>query len=127
MRLAIVVAALALGSCAIQPPPPSRPDASFAQELAGRVAGPPLKCVTTITGESLRPIDSRTIAYGFGRTIYVNHLPDECPGLQPLNTLIVEMHGGQYCRLDRVRAVESNSIIPGASCTLGDWMAYRRP
>lgn len=118
-------AAFAVASCAPQPPAP--PDAAFAQLLAGYVAGPPQSCVLASSNTNLRVIDSRTLAYGSGRTISVNRLPGDCPGLSALNTLIVEASSGQYCRGDRVRGLEPGGIIPGPSCNLGDWVTYRRP
>lgn len=72
-------------------------------------------------------IDSRTIAYGFGRTVYVNHLPAECPGLRPLETMVIEVYGGNYCRGDRFHTVSPGSTIPGPTCLLSDWVPYRRP
>jgi hypothetical protein len=62
-----------------------------------------------------------------GDTVWVNRLEGHCPGLRPLNTLVVEPSlGGQYCRNDRVRAIEPGSSIPGPICPLGDFTPYRR-
>jgi hypothetical protein len=55
----------------------------------------------------------------------VSRLRAECPGLQPLDTLIVEVHGGRYCRNDQFRAVETGASIPGPICLLGDFVPYR--
>lgn len=125
MRSLIPIAAMAfaLASCT-----PSEPLATaFARELAGHVAGPPQSCITTFGNQNLRAIDSTTLAYGSGRTIYVNRLPGACPAISPYNTLIVEAQGGQYCRGDRVRGLEPGGIIPGPTCNLGDWVPYRMP
>jgi hypothetical protein len=97
------------------------------RELAGYTAGPPQTCVATFPNQNLRVIDNRTLAYGYGRTMYVNHLPGPCPALEPLNTLIVDAQGGQYCRGDRVRGLEPGGIIPGPTCNLGNWIPYRKP
>ena len=126
MRLPILAAAaIALASCAASPPP--SPDPAFAAELAGRVAGPPQSCVFAQSSEAPRVIDSRTLAYGSGRTIYVNRLPGACPGLRPLETLVIEVSSGNYCRGDRFRTVQPGSIIPSPTCNLSDWVPYRRP
>ncbi|MES2120764.1 MAG: hypothetical protein V4513_09335 [Pseudomonadota bacterium] len=125
MRSLMPLAAFAVASCAPQPPAP--PNMAFAQELAGHVAGPQQTCVSTSPDQNLRVVDSRTVAYGWGRTIYVNQLAAECPSLSPYNTLIVEASAGQYCRGDRVRALEPGGIIPGPSCNLGNWVTYREP
>lgn len=123
--IAIAAAAIAAGSCAPQISEP--PNAAFARELAGYTAGPAQNCVGTSPAQNLRVVDSSTVAYGWGRTIYVNRLPGQCPALSQFNTLIVEANGGQYCRGDRVRGLEPGAIIPGPSCNLGEWIPYRRP
>jgi hypothetical protein len=102
------------------------PSAALIKETAGRIAEPAKSCVSAFPSESLRVIDSMTLAYGTGSTVYINHLPGPCPALSQFNTLIVELQGSQYCRGDRVRGNEPGSIIPGPSCNLGDWVPYRR-
>lgn len=121
----LIVAALLTSAGCARPATPA--GSVLAQTLAGRVAGTPKVCVSTLPSQNLRILDPGTLAYGDGRTIYVNRLPGPCPGLQPLNTLIVDAQPGQYCRGDRVRPLEIGSVIPGPSCNLGDWIPYRTP
>lgn len=80
-----IAAAFAIASCTrpVQPPGAAR-----AQELSGYIASQPQSCVSKFSNQNLRVIDSRTIAYGFGRTIAVNHLPGACLALTPYNTII---------------------------------------
>jgi hypothetical protein len=123
--LMLVAVAAALASC-------SRPstvgDNGFADPIAGRVLGEPQSCINTNSAENLHPLDAQTIAYGYGRTIYINRLAAACPAVGELNALIVEPGlPGQYCRGDRIRSLEPGSIIPGPTCNLGDWIPYRRP
>ena len=114
---------IALASCT-RPAAPS--GAGLERILAGRTAGPPQSCVTSRSDFSLHAVDSTTITYGSGSTVYVNRL-GPCPGLRELSTIIVvSASSGQYCRGDRIRANEPGSIIPGATCNLGDWVPYRR-
>jgi hypothetical protein len=102
--------------------------ASFSRELAGHVAGAPQTCIQGYPSENLRVIDPATVAYGTGRTIYVNKLAGGCPALSQYNTVIVDARDGtQYCRGNRVRGLEPGAIIPGPWCTLGDWVPYRMP
>ena len=62
------------------------------------------------------------------RTIWIDRLAADCPGLNEANTTIVEAGvGGQYCRGDRVRGLEPGAIIAGPGCNLGDWVPYRQP
>jgi len=103
------------------------PGADLAQALAGRIAGRQQTCVPTQSTNNLRVIDAATIGYGSGSTIYINQLGGPCPGARELSTIIVEVHGSEYCRGDRFRTVEVAGSIPGPSCVLGDWVPYRRP
>lgn len=126
MRALILIAAAGLVASCSQTPVPPGSDA--ADELAGRVAGPPQTCITTYPAQNVHALDPQTLAYGYGRTIYVNHLLAACPGMRPLNTIIVHAAtGNQYCRGDRVSVLEPGAIIPGPQCNLQDWVPYRRP
>lgn len=117
---------LILGACAApEAGPPTRDQEALSRDLAGRVAGEPQTCISASSSSSLTIVDRRTLTYRDGRTLWVNRLPAECPGLRPLATLIVEVQGTRYCRSDRVRAVETGSSIPGPSCLLGDFVPYR--
>ena len=123
MRTLPFVVGLMVGACAGPVVPPGDATASV---TAGRVAGKAQSCISSQTSEGLRAIDSATLAYGSGSTIYLNRLGGSCPGLRDLSTIIAEVHGGQYCRGDHIRALELGSIIPGPTCNLGDWVPYRR-
>jgi hypothetical protein len=101
-------------------------DADLSIELAGRAAGPPQDCVPASAGDSLVARDSQTLVYRRGATIWVNRLAAQCPGLEPMSTLIVEVHGSNHCRGDPVRAVEPGQSIPGPICVLGSFTPYRR-
>jgi hypothetical protein len=122
----MLIAAAGLAASCSRPASP--PEQDFAQVTAGRTAGPAETCITSNPAENLHVIDPQTVAYGYGRTIYINRLPAACPALSQFNTLIVEGGtGGQYCRGDRVRGLEPGAIIPGPSCNLGDWVPYGQP
>jgi hypothetical protein len=124
--LTLPLALLLLAGCA-----PVRPDgdgaAELAQLLAGRTAAETQACVPIAPARSLRVIDSSTLVYDQGGTLWVNRLRAECPGLQPHGTLIVEPTSGQYCRGDKFRELETGAIIAGPTCILGDFTAYRLP
>ena len=116
---------LLLAGCSPVAPMPAGSD-PFARELAGRVAGLSQTCVSTTQSQGLRAVDSQTIAYELGTTLWVNRLEQACPAISPHNVIIAESHGAQYCRGDRIRGQETGAIIPGPSCTLRDWVPYRR-
>lgn len=126
MRALMLIAATALVASCSRPVSP--PASGFAATVAGRVAGPVRSCISTNPAENLHALDSQTLAYGYGRTIYINRLPAACPAVDESNTLVVEAGiGGEYCRGDRVRGLEPGANIPGPSCNLGDWVPYTHP
>ena len=117
---------LILAGCAAQgEPATTRDQEAFASEIADRTAGEAQSCIPTRQSEGLTIVDRRTIVRREGRTIWVNRLQGDCPGLRPLNTLIVEAHGSQYCRGDLVRGLDPGTTVPGAACPLQDWVPYR--
>jgi hypothetical protein len=117
---------LAAGCAATGTDATGRDQQALTEELEGRSAGAPQSCVPTRQAQSLQIVDRRTLVYRDFDTIYVNRLDADCPGMRPLTTLIVEAHGSQYCRGDRVRAVETQGGIPGPYCLLRDFVPYRR-
>ena len=105
----------------------TRDQRELARELADRTAGDPQRCIPARQNEALSIVDSRTVVLRSGPTVWVNRLDGDCPGLRPMNTLLIEAHGSQYCRGDRVRGIEPGSTIPGAICVLRNFTPYRRP
>lgn len=124
MRLLPLLLILA-GCAAAGTDRPAREQEALGRELAGRVAGEAETCISASPSAGLTIVDRRTLTYREGRTLWVNRLGAECPGLRPLATLIVEVQGSRYCRNDRVRAVETGASIPGPTCLLGDFVPYR--
>jgi hypothetical protein len=121
------LALLLFGCAATAPHGVSREQSDLSSDLAGRSAGQPQICVSTVRSQNLRIVDPQTLVYGHGRTIWVNRLRDPCPGLRPFDTLIVEVRGAQYCRGDLVRGLTPGTTIPGPMCPLGDFIPYRLP
>jgi hypothetical protein len=123
--LIILAAAVAVASCSRPAMPPG---SALAEATAGRIPGPAQSCVTAYPAENLHALDAQNIAYGYGKTIYINHFAAPCPAIEPGNTLIVDAGvGNEYCRGDRVRGREPGAIIAGPSCNLGNWVPYRLP
>ncbi|MEO6359335.1 MAG: DUF6491 family protein [Sphingomicrobium sp.] len=130
MRPMLLLLPFALASCAPTPMQQSvaanQEAENFAREVAGRVPAGGGSCISTFGSENLRVVNRSTLAYGTGRTVQINRLAAPCPGLDQFNAIIVEANGGQYCRGDRIRALEPGGIIPGPVCHLGNWTAYNR-
>ena len=78
MRPLILLSAVLVAGCARPAEPAS---AGLARELADYVPGQAESCISSFANQNLRVIDATTIAYGSGRTVYVNHLAGPCPAL----------------------------------------------
>ena len=115
-----------LAGCAASNGGPGERETDLSRELAGRTAGEPRDCVSASIGSNLTVRDRQTLVYRQGDTIWVNRLESACPGLDPMSRLIVVVHGGRYCRGDRVRGQEPGMSIPGPTCPLGRFTPYRR-
>ena len=105
---------------------PARGEADLARELAGRTAGEPRDCVSASDSASLVPRGRQALLYRRGDMLWVNRLAAECPGLGEMSQLILERHGGQYCRGDPFSAREPGMTIAGPICVLGRFTPYRR-
>ena len=94
------VAAL-LAACSTAPVEQSRsPQASkeLADALAGRVAGPPQRCISTYRNTKVQPIDDFTILYDQGSTIYVQNPRGGCPGVgSGSDVLVTRQVTNQIC------------------------------
>jgi hypothetical protein len=124
MKSLAAIAAVVLAGCAAPPPRGNAP--AQVQELAGRVAGAPQRCIPFNRTDPLRMADGRTLLYGYGRTIWVNRLGPRCSGFPRDAILIAEPLGAQYCRGDRIRSVDPVSHLPGPACIIGDFVPYTR-
>ncbi|GAA0666616.1 hypothetical protein FHT00_000024 [Sphingomonas insulae] len=103
--------------------------AARSDPLAGRIAGEPQRCITLSSTNGPSTIDARTILYteGAGRRIWKTGPVGDCPSLEPLTTLIVDVYGGQLCRNDRFRVLTPGTTIPSAYCRFTEFTPYTRP
>jgi hypothetical protein len=124
----ILALLLLVGACATpEAAGPGREAEALQRDLAGRTAEAAESCVpASSSGQGLRIVDARTLVYDQGRTLWVNRLDSDCPGMRSTDTLIVEVNGSQYCRGDRFRAASTGSTIPGPFCVLGSFTPYRK-
>ena len=120
-----------LAACSTAPAQQSRsPQASreLADALAGRVAGPPQRCITTYRTTSVHPIDDWTILYDQGSTIYVQNPRGGCPGVGRGNDILVTRQTStQICDGDIAQTVDLTSRVQGAGCVFGPFVPYTRP
>lgn len=119
---------LLAAGCTAQPPvAPSQSDAArLVAALEGRTAGPPMSCVSQLNLRSSRSIGEAAILFdGPGGVIYVNRPPAGCPSLEG-RTMVTRTSTTQLCRGDIVNVIDPASRTEYGSCSLGDFVPYRR-
>lgn len=95
--------------------------------LAGRVAGPPQRCIPLgPVNDGPAVVDASTILYRQGARLYRTGPRGTCPALRPYNMLIVEVSGGELCSGDRFRVLEPGSTIPPGACQFTDFTPYAK-
>lgn len=123
--------ALTLSACSTAPAAETRsPKASeaLADALAGRVAGPPERCISNFPTTEVQVIDRWTILYRDGSTVYVQNPRGGCPGLGQNRTLVTRQVGtSQMCDGDINEAVDLLSGVGGVPCVFGPFIPYTRP
>lgn len=135
-RLAFVTISalpILLASCAPVDSTPAplteKQSAKMEKLLKGKIAGEPQSCISNFGNDGLERISDSILVYRpSGGTVYVNTLTSPCPGLASGNDIIVtESFGNQLCRNDFVRLVDRTAGFPGPTCSLGDFVPYRKP
>jgi hypothetical protein len=128
--LAVGAAAL-VASCSTAPAQEARdPKAQrhLDEELAGRTAGPPVRCLPQYRANDMQIIDDNTILFKDGRTIYVQHPHGGCPGIAFGNyTLVTRLYGtAQLCDGDIQRLVDFRTGMGGGSCVFSPFIPYKK-
>ena len=122
------LAALTAG-CMAEEPLETRPraQAQLAQELAGRVAGPPQSCVSSRDVRGNRSAGEGAIIFeGVTRsTIYVNRPRGGCPELGMNRALVTRSTTGRLCSGDITEVVDPTSGFYFGGCALGEFTPYR--
>lgn len=101
----------------------------LADALAGRVAGPPQRCISNWPHIEVQVIDDWTILYREGSTVYVQNPRGGCPGIGfGSRTLVARQVGtSQMCDGDINQSVDLRTGIGGAPCVFGPFVPYTRP
>ena len=95
--------------------------------LAGKVAGPAERCLSTHRSSDMTIIDDNTILFRDGRTVYVNHPLGGCNNLhQSGRALVTRNFGSQLCRGDLATVVDNVSGMSVGACSLGDFVPYTK-
>ena len=130
--LIAVGAAVLVTSCSTAPVQDTRsPKAAreLASALAGRTAGPPVRCLPSYRTSQMQIIDDWTILYRDGRTTYVQNPRGGCRGIANGSyTMVIRQFGtNQQCHGDIVQLVDLRSGMGGGSCVFGPFTPYTKP
>ncbi len=121
----LVLAITIVGACTVSSDNGSDLSSPIDRLTAGKMAGPPIKCLPSFVARDQLVLSSTTIAYRAGSSlVYVNHLAEGCPPLESHLTLVTHSLTGELCRGDIVTLVEPPSNMPVGSCSLGDFIPY---
>ena len=101
---------------------------TLARQLDGKIAGAPQRCISDYSAANLIRVSDDILLYRVsGGLVYKNQLRGGCPGLSRDSDIIVsEQYGTQKCSGDLIRLVDQTSGIPGPTCSLGDFVPYRK-
>ena len=99
---------------------------ALTRALAGRTAAPAVDCIDQRLVDGPQVIDQHTLIYRQGRgRLWVNTLPENCPGLRFNAIPVVQIVSGRMCRNDLFTPVTPGAI-PGGTCRLGSFMPWDR-
>jgi hypothetical protein len=130
-----MIALLTMGSGAMaakeQPPRLSEKQAArLAKALDGKVAGPPVSCISRILNTNgFETISDEVLLYKVNKDLtYRNDLNGRCSGISNgSTTMVLKPTADQYCRGDIVNTVDLTIGMRGGSCGLGSFVPYRTP
>jgi hypothetical protein len=125
--LVIGAAASACAASAFSEPRTIKAETELGRALAGKVPGPPVRCLPPQRTNGMTVIDENTILFRRNSSlVYRNDPPGGC---HPLSrgrfALVTRTTGSSLCRGDIAQVVDTVSRIPAGSCVLGDFVPYR--
>lgn len=123
--LPFTLALIATGCATTGTTPERRDSAALTKALAGRVAGKPVDCLSTIDTRESSTYDNTIVYRASGRVIYRQDLND-CPSLTWSSIPVFEIRGAQLCRGEIVRIVDRSGTGQRGSCTVGQFVPYTR-
>jgi hypothetical protein len=130
----LILAAIMATSCTqngVQSAPQpltEKQSALLAKNLAGRVAGKPVSCISSFPSTDFTRVSNSILLYGnSGSVVYQNTLPYGCGGtLRDDDILVFEPFGSKHCEGDTIKLVDRYSGIIGGVCRLGAFVPYKR-
>ena len=127
----VLIAAAALGSCATDSPEEiaaraARDQAKIASLTAGKIAGPPMECLSQWRSRDMVVINENLIAFRDGRKrVYINNMRGPCQGLGPgRNAIVTQTTGSSLCRGDIAQVLDTASRTHIGACSFGEFVPY---
>ena len=101
-------------------------EAALAKELAGRVPGKPVHCLSLDRIDGSTIIDGTAIIYrGLGGTVWVNR-PRGADMLREDDVVVEEVYGSQLCNLDQIKLVDRDTRMQRGFVGLNDFVPYTK-
>ena len=125
IALVFAIAAALLSGPALQARSRLSPQQQLDKLLEGRVAGPPVHCISQYDTREMQVLDKTAIVYGWGNTIWVN-TPRNAENLDSDDIMVTRLFGSQFCSLDIVNTVDRSGGFTNGFISLGDFVPYRR-
>lgn len=105
---------------------PTKGEAQLAKLLEGRVAGDPVRCISSRPHQRVQMIDGTAYVFGQGATIWVQRTarPQD---IDRRNALINQrFSGGELCRMDVVSTIDPIAGFFTGGVLLEDFIPYTR-
>lgn len=132
LRFTLLLAAVMLPACAMQPPQPAmvtpEKQARLQQLLEGKLAGAPVSCITHRQADDMTVISDNTVLFRDGSRVFRNDFNGaRCTGLgSGFYAMQTRTSGSGLCRGDIVNIVDTRTGMMVGTCTLGDFVPYTR-
>ena len=104
-----------------------RTQAKLTTALAGLTPGKPMTCMPNLPTQTMQAYGPTLLYRVSGRLIYRNDTAGGCERAGSDDILVTRSPTGQLCSGDIGQTVDRGSRMPTGSCSLGDFVPYRRP
>ena len=129
-KLLVPMLALVGASCAPQEPPAmtAKQESDFAKLIEGRTPGKPQSCVNSTLLRGNKTYGEGVVVFegATNSVVWVNRPPAGCPELKWSRALRTRLHSSQLCSNDIATVFDPTNGIEYGSCSLGDFVPYRK-
>ncbi len=128
----IMIAAVLSGCAAAPSGVPSKFEASeqvrLTKDLEGLIAGKPQNCIDLRDAGGTESYGDNVLVFRSGPSlVYKNEVRGSCDKVGRFNTLITRPFGSQLCKGDIAQTADLSAGFTTGTCSLGDFVPYRRP